>query len=347
MSKENTSRYSSIDGLRAIACLGIIAMHVRANTAYEIASPLYKIIVGSWTWFVPLFLMISGFSVCAGYLKSMQEGTVDLETFYLKRYKRLLPFFSLLVLASVATQFSKEALLEGSVELTLLYGLLPNNTLDIMGIAWTIGVIFLFYLLFPWISVLLKNKRRAWCSLGISLWLVAAGFWRYWGENYVTESFTPRHSFLYCLPFFLAGGILYLYAQQIVAFCNKLNAVLLLLCIAATIVWYYVVGESQGILFYLMTLVLFLLWLAYAIGGRSAVLNLKPLRFLGRISMELYLAQMMVFRVLEKLHILYLAGKGWSGFCFAFIIEVAALIAFTLGYRWVEGKFNRLLKKEK
>lgn len=33
--------YGSLDGLRTISCLGIMMMHIKANTNYDIAGPIW------------------------------------------------------------------------------------------------------------------------------------------------------------------------------------------------------------------------------------------------------------------------------------------------------------------
>ena len=44
---------------------------------------------------------------------------------------------------------SKNALYEVVANLTLCQGLLPNMNISIIGVSWTLAVIFVFYLLFP------------------------------------------------------------------------------------------------------------------------------------------------------------------------------------------------------
>ncbi len=43
--------YDAINGLRTIACIGILMMHVRANTAYEISGFIYGRLITSFTNF--------------------------------------------------------------------------------------------------------------------------------------------------------------------------------------------------------------------------------------------------------------------------------------------------------
>lgn len=153
--------YSSIDGLRALSCMGIILMHIRANSDYQLdGNFVFNRFIPSLTWLVYLFLMISGFGMCAGYLKKFQNGTVDLEAFYKKRYAKILPFFGFLLLIAFVMEHKISTIYEISVEILLIHGLLPNNAVSVVGVCWTLGVIFLFYLLFPAFSILMKTKKR-------------------------------------------------------------------------------------------------------------------------------------------------------------------------------------------
>ena len=82
---------------------------------------------------------------------------------------------------------------------------------------------------------------------------------------------------------------------------------------------------------------MFSLWLSYAIGSNSKFLSSKPMKYLSSISMEMYLAQMIVFRVVEKLHLLYMFGDtgigGWISFVFSFALTVLGLIVFIECYK--------------
>lgn len=78
----------------------------------------------------------------------------------------------------------------------------------------------------------------------------------------------------------------------------------------------------------LKNLVLFMSWLMYAISVNSKILSNKVMKYISGISLELYLAQMIVFRILEKVNGLYLLGCGWCGFISSWIMIVAGLIVF-------------------
>lgn len=98
-------------------------------------------------------------------------------------------------------------------------------------------------------------------------------------------------------------------------------------CVGATVVWYIVpqqVGNVQ--LFTVESLVLFMLWLSYAIGAKSRFMNNQFMKYFGGISMEMYLAQMVVFRVIEKMGALYKFGSGWPSFGIVMVLEIGLLV---------------------
>lgn len=118
--------------------------------------------------------------------------------------------------------------------------------------------------------------------------------------------------------------------------CEQIGIVSLLICIAVSGLW-YLKPTGMKMISYIGSLLMFSMWLSYAVGSNSKFLSSKPMRFLSGISMEMYLAQMVIFRVVEKLHLLYLFGDtgigGWMSFIFAFALTVLGLIAFIECYK--------------
>ena len=140
-----TERYDNLDGLRALSCVAIIAMHIKANADYQIDSWLFQNVVAAWGHLVALFLMISGFGMFCGYYEKSKSGSIDLNNFYIKRYKKILPFFITLIVIDMVMDRSLGHVIQGITEATLVFGLLPNNQPEVIGVCWTLGVIFLFY----------------------------------------------------------------------------------------------------------------------------------------------------------------------------------------------------------
>jgi len=336
-------RYDNIDGFRVICCLGIIAMHIRANSNFQVYG-VGGTIIASWTHFVPLFLMISGFGMCCGYYEQVKKGQFDLNQFYLKRYRKLLPFYIFLMFIDIVMDRSLAHIVEAFTQATLVFGLLPNNQPDVIGVSWTLGVIFLFYLLFPYFVWLCWNKKRAFISFGVSLAIALACSWHYFTDKFVIKGFGARHNILYCAPFFIGGGIIYLCRKEIKAFVSRYRWLWLTGSITLSIAWYFLPGDDVGKLL-LKNSMVFFTWLMYGISVKSKILSNKVMRFLSEVSLEMYLAQMVIFRLIERTGMLYKLGDGWIGFIAIWIATIVGLLIFILlwkkGYSFIEAKLKK------
>ena len=68
--------YGSIDGLRTIACIGIVMMHAASNSNYSLNGFLYESVIPSFTNFVFLFMAVSAFSMCCGYYEKVLNNEI-------------------------------------------------------------------------------------------------------------------------------------------------------------------------------------------------------------------------------------------------------------------------------
>ena len=327
--------FPALDGFRALSCIGIMMMHIQANTHYMLSGFVWERLIPSFTHLILLFLMISGFGMCAGYLEKFWNGAIDLEKFYKRRYAKILPYFGFLIVIALLYEPSLANFYDATMETLLIYGFLPNNALNVIGVGWTLGVIFVFYFLFPAFSVLLKTKRRAWIFLALSLWVHFVCTNYYFSAVFVTPLFTARHSFIWCLPLFTGGGIMYLYKTEIRRLCNKMHFLCLFVCLIFSVL-YYLTPNSVGsfdILFY-KNFILYSAWLAYAVGTDSRFFGNKTMSFLSGISLEIYLSHMFVFRFFEKLHVQYLFGNDtWISYILLCAFTLAGLFALIFGYK--------------
>lgn len=317
-------RYGAINTLRTISCVGILMMHVRANNNYAISNFAYDTIIPSFTNFVFLFMTISAFGMCCGYLDSFLNNEISMEVFYVKRYKRILPFFAVLIMIDLIVSPSVESAYEAFADLTLLFGLLPNaGNITVIGVAWFLGVVFVFYLCFPFFCVLLQSKKRAWISFGISLIY-----------NYVCTQYfdVGRKNVLYCACFFMAGGLIYLYRNEIA----RLNRYISVLITCVFIIIYYAVGGNTITCLFVSASLLINALLAQ---DREN----KVTEFFGDISMELFLSHMFIFRIIEKLHLNTCFGNGWLQYVVSVLLTLAGATMFS---RIVQKIFVMLGKQE-
>ena len=201
-----SKRYDALDGVRVLAMTGILVMHVLANLSYrdELAT-LYSYIM-YFGRFTSLFMMVSAFSVSCGYYKKIQSGFSNIEKFYSKRYAKILPFFAFITLIDVLLSFSEESIFEGFANITLVFGLIPHESISVIGVGWTLGVIFVFYLLYPFVVYLMKNRIR-FCLAYIATLIYAFVVNDYFGLGKV--------DFLFCACYFMGGAWLFLNKEKI------------------------------------------------------------------------------------------------------------------------------------
>lgn len=297
----NTEHYGALDGIRAYAAIGIVLMHIQANILLKpSATYLTNTIIPFFTDFTLLFMMVSGFSLCCGYYERIKTGSITPNKFYKKRYARILPYFAVLCLFDLVMLPSVESAYEVYANLTLCFNLLPNPHIEVIGVGWFLGVVFLFYLLFPFFVFLIDNKKRAWTSMAVALGFVAIAMFYFYTTQFVAKN-PGRSNMIFCAPLFLTGGIVYLYRKSISTFVNRYSWVVLAACFAYTIAYFAL--SHAGFANYIAELVLFALWLVYAIGSKDVVLNNRIVRYLSGISMEIYLAHMVIFRAVDKVHL--------------------------------------------
>lgn len=313
--------YYGIDWLRAIACIGIALMHIRANSTYQVSGFLYNKVIPSLTDFVYLFMAISAFGMCCGYYEKVRSGRVNWTDFYKKRYIKILPFFAVLIVIDLVMSFSTDSLLEGLTEITLLHGFVPQS-LSVIGVGWYLGTVFVFYLIFPFFCTLIQNKKTAWFAFAISI-----------GLHYICANYflLDRHNIVFSLCYFLAGGLIYLYRKEL----SEGNRLLYFVMLCVSLGIYYLLSSSAPTI--LLVASLFLI-LAISIGGGYS----RIISFISGISMEIYLSHMVMFRAVEKMGLNRMFGNGWL----QYLITCALVICGAMVFSYALQKIIKLVEKK-
>ena len=254
-----------------------------------------------------LFMMVSGFGMCCGYYQKIIDQKISVEDFYKKRYIKIWPYFALLCALDFIMSPSKESMFDVFANLTLCQGLLPNAKISVIGVSWTLAVIFVFYMLFPFFCFLIGNKKRAWGVAVTALvfnWLCGVYFF---DGNHIVDSlsvgFTPRLNIVYDAIYFIAGGLIFLYRKELAEFASKYKVFAGAILLIATVAYFAVGGNTLTMLFFCVAA------LVYTLGCKRGGLVNPVAKFLGGISFEIYLCHMVIYRVLEKLHLVHLFGN--------------------------------------
>ena len=333
ISQNVRENYSSLDGLRAYAAVGIVPMHVMANMATKPSDNFLTGEVIPWfTNFTLLFMIISAFSMCCGYYERVKTGAITPAKFYAKRYHRTWPFFAMMVVISFVMEPSWSTFCQSFADLTMCFNLLPNPNIEVIGVGWFLGTVFTFYMLFPFFTFLLDNKKTGWMVMLLSLVFCYIAI-----EQFNNGRSFNRVNFINSASYFIAGGMIYLYRHCIKQRVERHWLIALTVCIVIMIARFSI---EFGNFFYLADLVVFSAWLMYAIGSKDKVLNNRLAKYLSGISMEIYLCHMMFYRVVSMIHldkfigqcdVLYMMtciGTLIGAICFSHVVKYYVLSWF-------------------
>lgn len=317
--------YQSLNGLRAYSAIGIAMMHILANIqSGKLTVEPINVIIESFTDFVFLFFMISAFGMCCGYYEKIKNGRISANEFYTKRYKRIWPYFALLCLIGLAFDRTIGGVWQTFADLTLCFNLLPNPDIKIIGVGWFIGLIFLFYIMFPFFVFLIDNNKRGWFVLFIAIAFHFIGKYYFFKEPFVTF-YVGRHNMIFSMPYFIGGGLIYLYRKELKSFSYEHSKLMLTISLILSIGLFLkpaIIDDNMYIL------ILFASWLIYAIGGSKRWMTNKVVDYISGISMEIYLSHMVLFRLVEKLSLDKLTDNPNINYAVATISTLALTVCF-------------------
>lgn len=189
-SNKGTNEIAALDGLRALAVLLVVWLHV-ASFAVDAGAAQPPFILAQAAWFgggygVFLFFNLSGFLLFLPYARAISTGRPlpSIGKFYLRRVLRILPLYYAVIFLLI---FLKEPqYLEPANRIPLLFNLfmIGDFRYDSFGAIstqfWTLSIEFQFYLLLPFIAwgiaKLAGRKMTKWAYLrigiGVSLLIV-------------------------------------------------------------------------------------------------------------------------------------------------------------------------------
>ncbi|MFD2865966.1 acyltransferase family protein [Mucilaginibacter antarcticus] len=204
----NRNYYPSIDGLRALAVLQVIALHVLIFKNVNIP---FDDTVG-----VHIFFIISGFLITTLLLKEkVKYGKISFKNFYIRRFLRILPVAYLYLLTLIILNLFFHFGLPFKSLLTSLFYLnnFPLPTTLQTHHFWTLATEEQFYLVAPFL--LIANINR---YIKLILFLtILVPFIDYVGFNNVGVFYSNYvlHKITYLLVYLLNYGTMYIFAGSL------------------------------------------------------------------------------------------------------------------------------------
>lgn len=324
-------RYEGLSGLRGIGALGIIAYHVYVLSGFVGSHPLFDRTVGNGGVFVQLFFMLSGFSIMCGYFDEFNTNP-QLDKFYLGRIKKLVPTFWLALLAHcivdyiVGTPISKFNVIGTA---SLMFGFMPQYQESVVMAGWALGIEIIFYLIFPAFFVFNKNKKRSWAFLVFSV-IMFVTYEKFYGLG-VNQSYI---NIIRQLVFFAVGALLFHYTDKLDNMSIKKRRVLFVVCILIEILSFFLYGKVNG---YIVMVVAFLAVMTNQINYRDYVVNNKLFNGLGKISYQMYLFHMVVYKALYNLGVFNMVNQRLHGLR-SYLAQYVLVLIVTIAISYVINK---------
>lgn len=150
----------ALEGLRAVASLGIIGTHVAFQTGHDTGA-LWERVLGRFDFFVAVFFTLSGFLLWRSHrvgfgAKNSRSGVA---TYYRKRAARILPaYWVLILIVLIALPVGAGADLKAWLaNLTLTQVFVPDSLQGGLTHLWSLSVEVAFYIALPVIALALQR----------------------------------------------------------------------------------------------------------------------------------------------------------------------------------------------
>jgi peptidoglycan/LPS O-acetylase OafA/YrhL len=361
-----TEFFTSLEGMRGIAAMGVVLYHVFWNWHYANGTFL-----DHTSFFVDLFFIISGFVISHIYITRLGDAR-HFNEFFVLRTARLYPLhlFTLLLVAGLLLLthwliahrpefaiLADDKRLKGSprqflLNLGLLQVLPRSQHFTFNRPSWSISAEFFTYLVFA-LVVMIAAGKRAWIGCIAAVIVALAGFeiWRRGGIEVVNVRVKPwlNPSLLRCLTGFFLGVLVQSIWRLIHARVRPLLAggwkahLAELACVAAV---YFALAhlffrreQFLILLVFCITVLLFTL----SRGCVTLFLESRPIQALGRWSYSIYLTHFFILVVFaDVLRLVYqkrdashLMGP-WSYDVLTLVFMAVVLLVSSLTYRFIE-----------
>ncbi|MBR0781563.1 acyltransferase family protein [Bradyrhizobium iriomotense] len=319
-------RSHSLDFLRGLAIVGVMAIHVSQSFPSNIRVVDFAFMCG-WTG-VNVFYFVSAMTMCL--MWTQRTETNPTRNFYIRRALRIAPLFWLaipLYLAVNGTGPSANAPdgigpLQVILTATFLHGFWPDSVNSVVPGDWSIAAEMTFYLLFPFLITAFGARRHLYLVLAIALHLVNvclfkpfafALFSAHYGPGNEAFVWNALHiSFLNQLPVFLVGCALFFALRDGFA---KSDAAILVVFIALSFIADRATGSHE------FNYLMINLVLGTGVAGciRLAI-RWSPIEALGRNSYSMYLSH---FAVIYGLRQIWPLADGLASLLVAYAVTAA------------------------
>ncbi|WIF78108.1 acyltransferase family protein [Citrobacter braakii] len=344
-------RIDGPDILRGISALSVIVVHIIGNSGLKFPYFIEKV-GGHFTACVTFFFAISAFSITYAYGDNVFSRD-KFRDFYLKRIFRLAPLFYLAFIVEALTVYilydHSPNPLATILSFSFLFSLVPTMQDSLVWAGWSLGIEWLFYIIYPFLICFVRTKKTALIAWGISCYISV--------EMLKIDS---QYAGLYMnilnhMPFFISGILAFLMMPEMLQIKHKLGnkanfASLVVLFVVAVYLLSYFYADNNSISLYVTYSIAWFVLISVSLVGFPIFLNNVFTRFLGKASYSIYLNHSIVILLLKLTGFFtYLNQNVASGvwvFCISmFIVSTITLLISWVTYHYIEIPGMTLGKK--
>jgi peptidoglycan/LPS O-acetylase OafA/YrhL len=346
METNSTGRIYGIDALRGYAALYVMVFHTYFLGGIYIHEGKIRDLIIHGDMGVPIFFVISGFSITYSIFQKDFFNKLELKNFYTRRFFRIVPLFYfafVLNLTLLIMNGQGIKIFDSILTLSFLFPFVGGHQESLVMAGWSLGIEMVFYLFFPLIFLLLKiNIRRF-----ILLFIVAVFIHLY--ASY--EKVGSHLSFAYQIVFFLYGILMCYYRDAIQKLISQtklqrisLLAILLGVFVIILGIWVF---KKEPFVFFNFIGIIFLVTGSSFYQGSFLVNNVNNI--LGELSYSIYLMHPIVILSLVKLRInvlIYEYFPNYGFMVFIFIVGISIILISYLTYNFIEKPFIKFGKNK-
>lgn len=346
LSVESRGQLDGLLVLRCIAASMIVLFHLAHMPSLQLPNYL-QIIPRNFGMGVPIFYVVSAFSLCVGYYGKL-ESREELRTYFVRRFCRIAPlFYVFIVLYFVYLNWEygySVPMADILTSATFTFNLVPGKAQGFVWASWSIGVEMAFYAVFPLMLLMITTVWRSiifflFCSYLSISWQSIANtspdpVLRDLGNYSV---FSHLHTF--------AGGIAGYYLWKMIRRRQNVGHIVIG---AGTLLLLYLIFFSKalvdlaGPMAYKIGLTISFSLIAAGVAADSALVRYPQwLTNRGRTSFGLYLAHPLVIGFLMNRglygYVYSVTGGGWISYAVCAMLTFSLVVpAASLAYRYVE-----------
>lgn len=349
-------RLTSVDSLRGIAILLVLAVHISGFIAPKSEWLMEFTRLGPRG--VQLFYVVSAFSLFLSFANRRATAGFSYRAYFIRRVMRIAPMFWLamalyLVTVGMGPRYwapNGLTVSDAILTATFLNGWSPTAINSIVPGGWSVAIETTFYLILPFCFLWIRSLRAAVLATALALvarYILAAWVFKAQLPNFPEDQRYLPYTFAWefwlpaQLPVFMLGIVLFFVRERIKAAQQGLGICWLAGALAIITVSRYVPPESfisnsflAGAGFVLLCLALF--------DRDVRFLDNQLLRAIGKVSFSIYLLHHLVMQycaghVIKVLNLLDLGTSGDLAYAIAFlIIAIASVLVSLLTYRVIE-----------